>query len=90
MAVTKRFYLDYVGCALDWEEGERDRPVYLRVSRGELLLHLPSHHDDGTPGSAVLVETRGVDALWAELRDRDYPFLNPASSRGRVEGRSFN
>jgi ribosomal-protein-alanine N-acetyltransferase len=77
VAVTKRFYLDYLGCTLDWEDGEGDRPVYMQVSRDGLVLHLSSHHDDGTPGSAVLVETRGVEALHAELRERDYPFLNP-------------
>src|SRR3712207_7141963 len=53
-----------------------DRPVYLQVSRGDLVLHLSSHHDDGTPGSVVLVETRGVDALHAELRDRKSTRLN--------------
>jgi extradiol dioxygenase family protein len=82
VAVTKRFYLDYLGCALDWEEGEGDRPVYMQVSRGGLVLHLSSHHDDGTPGSAILVTTRGVAALHGELRQRDYPFLNPGLEPG--------
>jgi catechol 2,3-dioxygenase-like lactoylglutathione lyase family enzyme len=51
VAAAKRFYLDYLGCALDWEdgEGEGDRPVYMQVSRGPLVLHLSSHPDDGTP-----------------------------------------
>jgi hypothetical protein len=39
-----------------------------------------SHHDDGTPVGAALVETQGVDALHAELRERGYPFLNPGVS----------
>ena len=89
VAVTKRFYLDYLGCSLDWEDGEGDRPVYMQVSRGELVLHLSSHHDDGTPGSAVLVETRGVEALWTELRERDYPFLNPGLEPGPGGGREL-
>ena len=41
------------------------------------MLHLSSHADDGTPGTAVLVETRDVRALHAELHERDFPFLNP-------------
>ena len=89
VAVTKRFYLDDLACSLDWEDGEEDRPVYMQVSRGELVLHLSSQHDDGTPGSAVLVETIGVDALWAELRERDYPFLNPGLEPGPVGGREL-
>jgi hypothetical protein len=31
--------LDYLGCTLDWEDGEGDRPVYMQVSRGVLVLH---------------------------------------------------
>jgi extradiol dioxygenase family protein len=89
VSVTKRFYLDYLGCTLDWEDGEGDRPVYMQVSRGELVLHLSSNHDDGTPGSAVLVETTGVEALWEELRERDYPFLNPGLEPGPGGGREL-
>ena len=74
---AKRFYIDYLGCALDWEDGGDDGPVYLQVSRDDLILHLSSHHDDGTPGSAVLIETRGLRELHGELRRKGYPFLNP-------------
>ena len=77
VAAAKRFYLDYVGCTLDWQYGEGDQPVYMQVSRGDLVLHLSSNHDDGTPGSAVLIETRLVAELHAELHAKDYPFLNP-------------
>jgi Glyoxalase superfamily protein len=31
---TKRFYLDYLGCQLDWQEGEGDRLAFMQVSRG--------------------------------------------------------
>lgn len=76
---TKRFYCEYLGCALDWQEGDEhaDGPVYLQVRRGDLVLHLSTHHDDGTPGTAVLVETEGVAELQRELHGRRYPFLLP-------------
>jgi ribosomal-protein-alanine N-acetyltransferase len=77
VAATRRFYLDYLGCDLDWQEGEGDRPVFLQVSRGSLLLNLSSHHGDGTPGTVVLVMTDDLAALHAELHQKDYPFLNP-------------
>ena len=86
---AKRFYVDYLGCTLDWEDGEGERPVYMQVSRGPLVLHLSSHHDDGTPGSAVLVETKGLDALHAELRAKEYPFLNPGIGEGPAGGREM-
>ena len=89
VAATRRFYVDYLGCTLDWEDGGDDGPVYLQVSRGDLVLHLSSHHDDGTPGAVVLVEIDGVDALHAELRERGYPFLNPGVEPGPGGGREM-
>jgi len=77
VAATRRFYEDYLGCRLDWQEGDGDRPVFLQVSRGPLVLNLSSHHGDGTPGTAVLIETTDVAALHAELQAKGYPFMNP-------------
>lgn len=84
-----RFYVDYLGCAVDWEDGTGDRPIYLQVSRGPLVLHLSSNHDDGTPGSAVLIEIAGIDALHAELAAKQYPFLNPGIEEGPADGREM-
>jgi catechol 2,3-dioxygenase-like lactoylglutathione lyase family enzyme len=88
-AATRRFYVDYLGCILDWQDGEGDRPVYMQVSREGLRLHLSSHHDDGTPGTAVLVVVRGLEAVHAELRARGYPFLNPGIEHGPGDGRTM-
>jgi ribosomal-protein-alanine N-acetyltransferase len=89
VAATKRFYVDYLGCSLDWEEGGGDGPTYMQVSRDELRLQLSSHHDDGTPGSVVLVIVRDVDDLHAELCERRYPFFNPAVEPGPGGGREM-
>ncbi len=89
VAATIRFYVDYLGCSLDHQDGEGDRPVYLGVSRDGMELHLSSHHDDGTPGTAVLVVVRNIDALHAELHQRGYPFLNPGISPGPANGREM-
>jgi Glyoxalase superfamily protein len=35
---TKRFYVEYLGCPLDRQEGEGDQPVFIQVSRGPLVL----------------------------------------------------
>jgi len=77
VVATRRFYVDYLGCTLDWQEGDGDRPVFLQVSRGPLVLNLSSHHGDGTPGAAVLIETTNIAALHAELHAKDYSFMNP-------------
>ena len=89
VAATIRFYIDYLGCSLDSRDGEGDRPVYLQVSRGGMRLHLSSHHDDGTPGTAVLVVVRNLDALHAELHQRGYPYLNPGVGPGPGDGREM-
>jgi ribosomal-protein-alanine N-acetyltransferase len=89
VGATKRFYVDYLGCALDWEDGEAEGPVYMQVSRGEMRLQLSSHHDDGTPGSAVLIVVRVVDELHRELGGKGYPFLNPGIEPGPAGGREM-
>jgi catechol 2,3-dioxygenase-like lactoylglutathione lyase family enzyme len=89
VAATNRFYVDYLGCSLDWQDGDGDRPVYLQVLRAALRLHLSSHHDDGTPGTAVLVVVRNLDALHAELHQRGYPFLNPGIGPGPGHSRQM-
>jgi catechol 2,3-dioxygenase-like lactoylglutathione lyase family enzyme len=74
---TKRFYLDYLGCELDWEDGGEDGPAFMQVSRGPVVLNLSSHHGDGTPGAVVLVVVDDIEALYAELSAKHYPFMNP-------------
>ena len=73
----KRFYLSYLGCQLDWQEGEGNCPVLMQVSRGPLVLNLSSHHGDGTPGTAVVVFTDDLEGLHAELKGKGYPFMSP-------------
>jgi catechol 2,3-dioxygenase-like lactoylglutathione lyase family enzyme len=89
VAATIRFYAGYLGCSPDRQDGGGDRPVYLQVSRATLRLHLSSHHDDGTPGTAVPVVVRDLDALHAELHQHDYPFLNPGIGPGPGQGREM-
>ena len=74
---TLEFYVGYLGCTVDWQDGDGEAPTYLRVSRGDLVLHLSSHHDDGTPGSAVFVESQGVSELHAELHATGYRHMFP-------------
>ena len=74
---TKRFYVEYLGFALDWQEGEGDRPIYLRVSRGPVAFHLSSYAGDGTPGTAVVIQLDDVEAFQRELATKNYPFMNP-------------
>ncbi|HSH61775.1 MAG TPA: glyoxalase superfamily protein [Acidimicrobiales bacterium] len=82
--MARQFYLDYLGFKVDWEHRFDDAgPLYMPVSKSALVLHLSEHHGDGTSGSAVYVETRGVRAYHAELQEKDYPHLNPGCRQDR-------
>ena len=75
---AREFYLDFLGCKVDWEHCfEEGAPVYMQVSRGDLTLRLSEHHGDGTPGSIAYVQTTGVAALHRELNDRKYRHNRP-------------
>ena len=75
---AKDFYIDYLGMKVDFEHRfEPELPLYMGVSRGDLVLHLSEHHGDGTPGTIVYIDTSGVRELHAELSAKSYPNLNP-------------
>lgn len=75
---AREFYVDYLGFRIDREHRfAPGTPLFMRVSRGPLVLFLSEHHGDGTPGTVVYVETRQVRAYHAELRSRGYAYLNP-------------
>lgn len=75
---AKEFYVGFLGFAVDWEHRFADgMPLYMQVSRGDLVLHLTEHHGDACPGAAVFVDVDGIDALADELRAKRYPYLNP-------------
>jgi catechol 2,3-dioxygenase-like lactoylglutathione lyase family enzyme len=75
---ARAFYVDYLGMNIDFEHGfAPDLPLYMQVSRGNLVLHLSEHHGDGTPGTTVYIATTGVRELHAELSAKHYPLLRP-------------
>ena len=68
---TRAFYIDLLGFQVDFEHRfEAGFPLYMGISRGGLRLHLSEHHGDATPGSAVFIEMRGLDAFHAEISAR--------------------
>lgn len=76
---AKEFYVDYLGFNLDFEHTfEPDTPVYMGVSRGELVFHLSEHVGDGTPGSCVYIAMQGVREFHAELAGKNYKYYRPS------------
>jgi len=47
------------------------------ISRDGLKIFLSEHHGDGTPGTHLRIDVRGVSELFAELRAKQYRYMNP-------------
>ena len=72
------FYRDFLGFNVDWEHGFGDNfPLYCRVSRGALVLHLSEHAGDASPGAKAFVWMSGIRTLHAELTAKDYTYMKP-------------
>lgn len=77
-AKAKEFYLGFLGMSLDWEHRfEADLPIYIQVSKGDLVLHLSEHSGDCTPGSKTFVNTDDLDGLHDEVTSRGYRYSRP-------------
>ena len=75
---AREFYVDFLGFSVDWEHRfEKDLPLYMQISRGELVLHLSEHHGDCTPGSTVFVDLTGIEEFHRELLAKQYKNLRP-------------
>jgi catechol 2,3-dioxygenase-like lactoylglutathione lyase family enzyme len=75
---AKEFYCGFLGFRVDWEHRfEPDAPVYMRVSRNGVAIHLSEHHGDGTPGSLVYVYMTGIAELHRELTAKKYKYNRP-------------
>lgn len=79
---AREFYVDWLGFKVDWEHRfEPGLPLYMQISRGDLVLHLSEHHGDGSPGITVFVDVMGLRALHAEITTKSYNYLRPTIER---------
>ena len=75
---AKAFYLEFLGFTLEWEHRfEIDFPLYAQIKRSDLTLHLSEHHGDATPGSAIFVPMKNIDAFHQELTAKNYKYAKP-------------
>ena len=76
---VKELYLGYLGMKLDWEHRfEPNFPIYMQVSKGNLIFHLSEHSDDCTPGSKVFVNVKDLDSFYRDITSRPYKYSKPA------------
>lgn len=75
---AKAFNLHFLGFRLEWEHRfDADFPLYAQVKRSDLTLHLSEHNGDATPGSAVFVPMRDIDAFHQYLTEKNYKYARP-------------
>jgi catechol 2,3-dioxygenase-like lactoylglutathione lyase family enzyme len=78
VAKAKEFYVGFLGLRVDWEHRFEDgAPLYMQLSRGDLLLHLSEHHGDGCPGACIHVRTTRLEEFHHEITARGYRFMCP-------------
>ena len=80
---TKEFYVDWLGVKILGEHKFCENcPLYIRVSLGDLELHLSEHHGDCSPGARVLVEDfPNLEAFHKSLIAKDYKYNKPGLER---------
>ena len=82
------FYVGWLGFNIDWEDHADDAPMYVQVSRGDVVLHLSKYPTDGSPGAKARAEIRGLPAYHHQLLSKESlhlrPVLEPAYWNERV------
>ena len=74
---AREFYLDYCGFAVDFEHRfHENAPLFMGISRGGVQIFLSEHHGDGSPGTYVRIDMRGLDEPHTELRAKLYRYMN--------------
>ena len=77
-AKAREFYLEFLCMSVDWEHRfEEGFPLYMQVSRGDLVFHLSEHSGDCTPGSKTFVNTDDLEGLYDEITSRGYRYSRP-------------
>jgi catechol 2,3-dioxygenase-like lactoylglutathione lyase family enzyme len=75
---AQEFYVSFLGFTVDWQHRfAPDLPAYIQISRDGCVLHLSEHHGDATPGAAIRIETSNLEALHAELAEKNYKYARP-------------
>lgn len=87
---AKAFYLEFLGMKLDWEHRfEEGLPIYMQVSKDNLVFHLSEHSGDCTPGSKVFVNISDLDKLFEDITSTEYKYNNPAIETAPWGDRTF-
>lgn len=77
-AKTYEFYVDWLGFTIDWKHRYEDNlPLYMQVSKDDIVLHLSEHHGDCCPGAKVFIECTGLKEYQQLLINKQYKYYRP-------------
>ena len=60
------------GLTRSMKDQDGQGPVYLQVSRGDVVLHLSGHHTDSSPGAVARAEVRGLPSYHHQLINKGH------------------
>ncbi len=76
---AKEFYLKYLGMNLDWEHRfDREAPIYMQVSKENMVFHLSEHSGDSTPGSKIFINVTELEKIHKEITSTPYKYNRPS------------
>ncbi len=76
------FYIDWLGFKINWKHQRDGVPVYMEVSKEDIVLHLSEHHGDCCPGSKVFIKcTEGLQQYQAGLINKNYTYNKPGLAK---------
>ncbi len=88
---AKEYYMEFLGFQLDWEHHfEENFPLYMQISKDQLILHLSEHYGDCSPGSAIRISIPNLDAFHETLLAKQYKYSRPGIEHTPWDTREMN
>jgi len=75
---ARAFFVDWLGFRIDWGDWSTKGPLYMQVSRGNIVPHLTSHVGESSPDSKAMAKITGLLTYHYLLLKKDYSFAHPA------------
>ena len=85
------FYIKWLDFTVDWEHrfGD-DFPLYMQISKNDIILHLSEHHGDACPGAKVFISySEDIVSLYNLLITKGYKYNSPGLENASWGGKCF-
>ena len=72
-------YIGWMEFKIDWQKYlDENSPVYMQISKGDLVLHLSGHSGDCSPGARIYIENYpGLGEYHKLLIAKNYKYNRP-------------